>query len=53
MRLAFALPQWLTGAAGNELLKPAPENILRTWPVSRKVNRVGNDNDPKLIEPLQ
>ena len=47
------LPQWLVGKAGEELLKPAPENILRTWPVSRKVNRVGNDNDPKLIEPLQ
>ena len=50
---AKQLPQWLVGKAGEELLKPAPENILRTWPVSRKVNRVGNDNDPKLIEPLQ
>ncbi len=47
------LPLWLAGAAGTELLKPAPENTLRMWPVSRKVNRVGNDNDPKLVEPLQ
>ncbi len=47
------LPSWLTGAAGAELLKPVPENMLRMWPVSRNVNKVGNDTDPKLVEPLQ
>jgi len=47
---AKQLPLWLTGAAGIELLKPAPEGALRMWPVSRKVNRVGNDNDATLIE---
>jgi len=50
---AEQLPQWLVGKAGAELLKPAPETMLRMWPVSRKVNRAGNDNDPKLVEPLQ
>jgi putative SOS response-associated peptidase YedK len=44
---------WLTGAAGAEVLKPAPENMLQMWPVSRKVNRVGNDNDPTLIDAIQ
>ncbi len=47
------LPLWLTGAAGTELLKPALESMLQMWPVSRKVNKVGNDTDPKLVEPLQ
>jgi putative SOS response-associated peptidase YedK len=46
------LPAWLAGAAGSELLKPAPENLLQMWPVSRKVNRVGNDSDAALIHPL-
>ncbi len=49
---AKQLPLWLTGAAGTELLKPAPENMLQMWLVSRKVNRVGNDNDLTLVEPL-
>jgi putative SOS response-associated peptidase YedK len=39
---------WLTGAAGNELLKPAPESMLQMWPVSRRVNRVSNDSDYTL-----
>jgi len=44
---------WLAGTGGVDVLKPAPEDILRMWPVSRKVNRVGNDDDPKLIEAIQ
>ena len=44
---------WLTGAAGAGMLKPAPEDMLQMWPVSRKVNRVGNDNDPTLIDAIQ
>ena len=33
-------------------MMPAPD-ILQMWPVSRRVNRVGNDDDPKLIEAIQ
>jgi hypothetical protein len=29
---------WLTGAAGIELLKPAAEDVLQRWPVSKRVN---------------
>ena len=43
---------WLAGVGGTELLKPAPE-ILQMWPVSRRVNRVGNDDYPKLIVAIQ
>jgi hypothetical protein len=31
----------------------APEEMLQMWPVSRRVNRVGNDDDPKLIDAVQ
>ena len=41
---------WLTGVEGKELLKSVPEEMLQMWPVSRKVNRVGNDSDPTLID---
>ena len=44
---------WLTGVSGTELLKPAPEDMLQMWPVSRKVNRVGNDSDPTLIDVIR
>jgi Trypsin-like peptidase domain len=44
---------WLSGTAGTESLKPAREDTLQMWPVSRKMNRVGNDDDPKLIEAIQ
>jgi putative SOS response-associated peptidase YedK len=44
---------WLAGAAGAEVLKPAPEKMLQMWPVSRKVNRVGNESDPTLIDAIQ
>jgi putative SOS response-associated peptidase YedK len=42
---------WLNGTAGIELLRPAPENYLQTWPVSRRVNssRAPRD-DPTLID---
>jgi putative SOS response-associated peptidase YedK len=42
---------WLSGAAGTELLKPALEDLLQMWPVSRRVNssRAPGD-DPALIE---
>jgi len=43
---------WLSGKSGPEVLKPAPNDTLRMWPVSRRVNKVDNDNDQKLIEPI-
>jgi hypothetical protein len=45
---------WLTGKAGAELLRPAPNDLLRMWPVSRQVNTTGRgDDDPSLIEPVE
>jgi len=42
---------WLNGAAGIELLRPAAEDRLRMWPVSRRVNKTGSgDDDPTLID---
>ena len=42
---------WLNGAAGAELLRPAAEDRLRMWPVSRRVNKTGSgDDDPTLID---
>jgi len=46
------LEPWLTGAAGPELLRPAPSEALRLWPVSRRVSRTGQADDPSLIEPV-
>jgi putative SOS response-associated peptidase YedK len=42
---------WLSGAAATELLRPAAEDRLRMWPVSRRVNKTGTgDDDPTLID---
>ena len=43
---------WLSGEAGTELLQPAPDERLRLWPVSKRVNRTGNVDDPTLIEEI-
>jgi putative SOS response-associated peptidase YedK len=43
------LEAWLSGAAGTEVLRPAAEDRLRMWPVSRRVNRTGVADDPALI----
>ncbi len=41
---------WLNGEAGTELLRPAAEDRLRIWPVSRRVNKTGSgDDDPTFI----
>jgi putative SOS response-associated peptidase YedK len=45
--------RWLSMEAGTELLKPAPEDFLRWWPVSRRVNATGRADDSGLIEPLE
>ena len=40
---------WLTGKAGVELLRPAPNDLLCMWPVSKRVNVSGRgDDDPSL-----
>jgi putative SOS response-associated peptidase YedK len=42
---------WLSGAAGAELLRPAAEDRVRMWPVSRRVNKTGSgDDDPTLLD---
>lgn len=42
---------WLRGDAGVELLRPAAEDRLRMWPVSRRVNKTGTgDDDPTLLD---
>ena len=46
------LAGWFGGTAGTELLKPAPDDMVRMWPVSRRVNWPGNDGDAKLIEAI-
>ncbi len=43
---------WLSGELGTEILRPAPDDALRMWPVSRRVNKPGNGEDPSLIEPI-
>jgi putative SOS response-associated peptidase YedK len=43
---------WLSDSAGLELLKPAREDALRMWPVSRRLSKPGNGDDPSLIEPV-
>jgi putative SOS response-associated peptidase YedK len=41
------IERWLNGEAGTELLRPAGEDRLRMWPVSRRVNNAGTgDDDP-------
>jgi putative SOS response-associated peptidase YedK len=44
---------WLSGSAGMELLKPAPNDVLQRWPVSKRVNssRAPAD-DQTLIDPI-
>jgi putative SOS response-associated peptidase YedK len=32
------LEPWLSGQAGTELLKPAANDVLERWPVSKSVN---------------
>jgi putative SOS response-associated peptidase YedK len=42
---------WLRGEAGLEALKPAAEDLLQRWPVSKRVNSSrAPDDDPTLIE---
>jgi putative SOS response-associated peptidase YedK len=46
-----AFEPWLTGEAGLELLKPAPNDALQRWPVSQRVNSSrAPDDDQTLID---
>lgn len=41
---------WLSGGAGTELLKPATNDVLQKWPVSKRVNSSRtSDEDETLI----
>ena len=45
---------WLSGEAGVEYLKPAGEDVLQKWPVSKRVNSSrADDNDPTLIDKVE
>jgi len=40
---------WLSGCVGQELLKPASDDLLQKWPVSKRVNSSrAPDDDPTL-----
>jgi putative SOS response-associated peptidase YedK len=42
---------WLTGEAGLEMLRSAPDDLLQRWPVSKRVNSSrAPDDDATLIE---
>jgi putative SOS response-associated peptidase YedK len=44
---------WLDGTMGEKDLTPAAEDMLRSWPVSRVVNRSGaGDDDPAIVQPV-
>ena len=45
---------WLTGEAGQEFLKPPPNDFLQKWPVSKRVNSSRADaDDSTLIEKVE
>ena len=45
------LEPWLSGEAGVELLKPAANDLLQRWPVSKRVNSSKAPADgPTLID---
>jgi putative SOS response-associated peptidase YedK len=44
---------WLSGNAGVELLRPAPNDLLQRWPVSRRVSSSkAPAEDATLIDPI-
>ena len=45
---------WLSGDAGIELLKFAPNDFLQRWPVSTRVNSSrASDDDASLIQEVE
>jgi putative SOS response-associated peptidase YedK len=44
---------WLSGSASLELLKPASNDLLQRWPVSKRVNSSkAPGEDATLIDPI-
>jgi hypothetical protein len=49
----LTIESWLSGKASLELLKPAAEDALQRWPVSKRVNSSrAPDDDPTLIDKI-
>ena len=45
---------WLMGKLGVDALKPAPQDALREWKVSKRVNKTGvGDDDPTILDPVE
>ena len=45
---------WLSGEASVEYLKPASNDVLQKWPVSKRVNSSRADaNDPTLVDKIE
>ena len=45
---------WLSGEASVDILKPAANDLLQKWPVSKRVNSSrASDDDPTLIEEIE
>ena len=40
---------WLSGEAGAEVLKPAPNDFLQRWPVPKRVNSSNADADDATL----
>jgi putative SOS response-associated peptidase YedK len=40
---------WLSGKAGTDLLKPASDDLLQKWPVSRRVNSSKAPTDDAIL----
>ena len=48
------MPLPVAAEEGIELLKPAPNDLLQKWPVSKRVNSSrADDDDPTLIEKVE
>jgi putative SOS response-associated peptidase YedK len=45
---------WLSGEVGADYLKPAPNDYVQRWPVSKRVNSSKADaDDPTLIDQVE
>jgi putative SOS response-associated peptidase YedK len=40
---------WLDGSAGTEMLVPAPDDAIRYWPVSTRIDKVSAPRDDKAL----
>ena len=43
---------WLAGESGTEVLKPAPEGLIKAYPVSRRLNSSRVKDEPQVIEQI-